>query len=142
MATTKVAIKRKSNTATVSGPCPHKVTVEREVSILPTDYPGLNNLPSINGVTLIGDKAGSNLSLLSNVPSDYDTVSLLDAGKKETFVVVLGVDGEKAKKVPILDFTQSISGFTTNEEINPNVAVGAYQFVEVKNSEGTTNGNN
>lgn len=141
MATTKVAIKRKSNTATVSVSCPRRVTIDREVSILPTDYPGLNNLPSINGVTIIGDKSGSDLSLLSNVPSDYDTVSLLDAGKKETFVVVLGVDGEKAKKVPILDFTQSIAGFTTNEEINPDVAVGAYQFVEVKNTEAITNGN-
>lgn len=135
MVAVKAVNSKRARTVPVVVSCPQTVVVEKGISILPTDYEGLNNLPSINGVTLIGEKTGSELSLLSSISSDYETVSLLDAGKKAAFVVVLREDDGKAQKVPLIDFTQSVSGFSTNEKINPDVAVGAYQFVEVKQGE-------
>lgn len=110
--------------------CTKKVEVKRCVSVMPNDYNELENIPKINGVDLKGDMTSHSLSLLSSKQDDYETVSLLDAGKENRYVVVIG-DGDP-KKIPMLDFTAQIAGFTTVDELNPDVAIGAYQFVAVK----------
>lgn len=112
--------------------CIPGVEVKRVISVLASDYTGLDNLPMINGVSLIGDKTANELSLLSTKAEDYQTVSLVDAGKSKGYVVVLG-ENSTPKKVSIMDFTSQVTGFTTNDEINPDVAIGAYQFVKVEN---------
>lgn len=115
--------------------CKKKIAVKRCVSVMPNDYNELDNLPKINGVELKGEMTSHSLSLLSSKPEIYETVSLLDAGKESRFVVVVG-DGEP-KKIPMIDFTAQITGFTTVDELNPDVAIGAYQFVAVQeNKEG------
>ena len=110
--------------------CTKKVEVKRCVSVMPNDYNELKNIPKINGVDLKGDMTSHSLSLLSSKQDDYETVSLLDAGKENRYVVVIG-DGDP-KKIAMLDFTAQIAGFTTVDELNPDVAIGAYQFVAAK----------
>ena len=112
--------------------CVPGVEIKRIVSVLASDYSGLENLPEINGVSLVGNKGAKELSLLSSKTEDYQTVSLVEAGKSNGYVVVLGDSGETSK-VSLMDFTSQVTGFTTNDEINKDVAIGAYQFVKVEN---------
>lgn len=108
---------------------PTHVEIHRCVSVLPNDYTILENLPSINGVTLKGDQKAQDLSLLSLNRDDYETISLLDKeDDEESYLIVLGV--EKATKVSLSDFLAQASGFKTVDTCDENVPIGMYLFVE------------
>ncbi len=108
---------------------PAHVEIHRCVSVLPNDYTILENLPSINGVTLKGDQKAQDLNLLSINRDDYETVSLLDKEvDKESYLIVLGV--EKATKVSLSDFIAQSSGFKTVDSCDEDVPVGTYLFVQ------------
>lgn len=106
------------------------VRIFPKVSVLPTDYTILDNLPKINGVTLLGEITTQQLNLLSSDIEKYETISLADC--KDKYVVVLG--GEEPKKMLIsnLSLSGNNSGFETSDLLNLDVAVGVYQFVEIK----------
>ena len=92
--------------------------------ILMANYPDLQNLPQINGVTLVGDKSAAALSLLSSKASDYPTMRR-EAAKDTHYVPILG---EVNGKVKLSD----IAGpkLSTVSEIPLDMAVGDYIFLE------------
>lgn len=127
------------STRTTSTQCsPVSVKVKRCVSVLPNDYSQLENMPTINGVTLIDDLKANELGVLSSNKNDYETLSVLDQDIKDNFVVVLG-DG-KVSKVSLDEFLEQAgsggtsrgNGFKTVDVIDIDIPVGAYQFVEKK----------
>ena len=92
--------------------------------ILMGNYPDLQNLPQINGVTLVGDKSAAALSLLSSKASDYPTMRR-EAAKDTHYVPILG---EVNGKIRLSD----IAGpkLSTVSEIPLDMAVGDYIFLE------------
>ena len=92
--------------------------------ILMANYPDLQNLPKINGVTLVGDKSAAALSLLSSKASDYPTMRR-EAAKDTHYVPILG---EVNGKIRLSD----IAGpkLSTVSEIPLDMAVGDYIFLE------------
>ena len=92
--------------------------------ILMGNYPDLQNLPQINGVTLVGDKSAAELSLLSSKASDYPTMRR-EAAKDTHYVPILG---ETNGKIRLSD----IAGpkLSTVSEIPADMAVGDYIFLE------------
>ena len=92
--------------------------------ILMGNYPDLQNLPQINGVTLIGDRSAAELSLLSSKASDYPTMRR-EAAKDTHYVPILG---EVNGKIRLSD----IAGpkLSTVSEIPLDMAVGDYIFLE------------
>lgn len=122
------------NTKT-SGQCtPVSVKVKRCVSVLPNDYTVLENLPTINGVSLIGNTTAQDLELLSSKGEDYETVSLLKKQEVEGYLVIIG--GERPTKIALNKFLEEAGklsygeGFETVDVINPDAPIGTYQFVE------------
>lgn len=124
---------------TNSGTCtPATVKVHRCVSVLPNDYSVMENLPKINGVTLLGEMTSKQLNLLSSKADDYETKTVEDV--KEKYIMVLGEAGEEAQKVKVSDFlsqasggdggSTETSGFATTSSIDEETAVGTYLFVE------------
>lgn len=115
---------------------PLSVKVKRCVSVLPNDYTVLENLPAINGVTLIGNIKAKDVELLSSRGDDYETVSLLDNKESEGYLIVLGA--EKVTKVKLSDVLSQAGGlshgegFKTVDVFNPDAPIGTYQFVEKK----------
>lgn len=91
---------------------------------LTRNYPDLQNLPKINGVTLVGDKSEAELSLLSSKASDYPTMSI-GAVRDTHYVPILG---ETNGKIRLSD----IAGpkLSTVSEIPLDMAVGDYIFLE------------
>ena len=91
---------------------------------LTRNYPDLQNLPQINGVTLVGDKSAAALSLLSSKASDYPTMRR-EAAKDTHYVPILG---EVNGKIRLSD----IAGpkLSTVSEIPADMAVGDYIFLE------------
>ena len=91
---------------------------------LTQNYPDLQNLPQINGVTLIGDRSAAELSLLSSKASDYPTMRR-EAAKDTHYVPILG---EVNGKIRLSD----IAGpkLSTVSEIPLDMAVGDYIFLE------------
>ena len=91
---------------------------------LTQNYPDLQNLPKINGVTLVGDKSAAALSLLSSKASDYPTMRR-EAAKDTHYVPILG---EVNGKIRLSD----IAGpkLSTVSEIPLDMAVGDYIFLE------------
>lgn len=91
---------------------------------LTANYPDLQNLPQINGVTLVGDKSAAALSLLSSKASDYPTMRR-EAAKDTHYVPILG---EVNGKIRLSD----IAGpkLSTVSEIPLDMAVGDYIFLE------------
>ena len=72
------------STRTTSTQCsPVSVKVKRCVSVLPNDYSQLENMPTINGVTLIGDLKANELGVLSSNKNDYETLSVLNPFPRE-----------------------------------------------------------
>ena len=92
--------------------------------ILMGNYPDLQNLPQINGVTLVGDRSAAALSLLSSKASDYPTMRR-EAAKDTHYVPILG---EVNGKIRLSD----IAGpkLSTVSEIPADMAVGDYIFLE------------
>lgn len=91
---------------------------------LTANYPDLQNLPQINGVTLVGDKSAAALSLLSSKASDYPTMRR-EAAKDTHYVPILG---EVNGKIRLSD----IAGpkLSTVSEIPADMAIGDYIFLE------------
>lgn len=92
--------------------------------ILMANYPDLQNLPKINGVTLIGDKSAAELSLLSSKASDYPTMRR-EAAKDTHYVPILG---EVNGKIRLSDIAGT--KLSTVSEIPLDMAVGDYIFLE------------
>lgn len=92
--------------------------------ILMGNYPDLQNLPQINGVTLIGDKSAAELSLLSSKASDYPTMRR-EAAKDTHYVPILG---EVNGKIRLSDIAGT--KLSTVSEIPLDMAVGDYIFLE------------
>lgn len=107
-----------------------QVKLKPLVSILPNDYTIMDNLPKINGVTLIGEKTAQQLSLLSSNQDNYDSISLTDAKANGGYVIVVG--GQAPAKISIGELVPKGNGFITSKEIDSDVNVGLYQFVEKK----------
>lgn len=113
---------------------PTTVKVHRHISVLPNDYSELENIPSINGIRLIGEQTAKQLNLLSAKVEDYETVSVESAQDK--YVLIIGKSGEQ-QKISLLDLTANSgtgvieggSGFTTSDTVDDEMAIGTYQFV-------------
>lgn len=114
------------------GCTPTRVNLHRCVSVLPNDYSRLENIPTINGVSLIGDLKAVDLGLLSLEPENYETVSVLD--KKDGYLVLLG--DAKPEKVSLKEILEQAGGkisgygFVTVGELNTELPIGSYQFVK------------
>lgn len=112
------------------------IQIHKCVSVLPNDYKVLENIPTINGVSLIGDMDSKTLGLLSLRVDDYETISLLN-GKPEDGKYVLVLGESDVVKVPLVEFAtastdpQGGGSFTTTETVDPDIPVGSYQFVEI-----------
>ena len=50
--------------------------VSKVLSLLPSDYRGLINLPTVNGVEVSGDLTSKDLSILSSQADNYDGLDL------------------------------------------------------------------
>lgn len=110
------------------------VKIHRCVSVLPNDYSILENLPKINGVTLLGDLTTEGLNLLSSETDSYESVSLEQAKEEDAYLLVIQADG-KPKRVSLSYLktgTEVEGGFQTVDEVNGKAAIGSYQFVEKK----------
>ena len=111
---------------------PTRVNLHRCVSVLPNDYSQLENVPKINGVSLMGDLKAGDLGLLSSNPENYETVSVLD--KKDGYIVLLG--GAKPEKIALDELLEqaggkvSGEGFVTVNELDTALPIGSYQFVK------------
>ena len=92
--------------------------------ILMGNYPDLQNLPKINGVTLVGDKSAAELSLLSSKAADYPTMRL-GAVRDTHYVPILG---ETNGKIRLSDIAGT--KLSTVSEIPEDMAVGDYIFLE------------
>lgn len=68
------------------------VRLKKVVSVLPNDYSQLENLPSIDGVTLSGDISSKELNLLSSSSAEYETMKLSGLAGKGMYVPVIGED--------------------------------------------------
>ena len=117
---------------TVNTHCaPTNAHLMRCVSILPNDYTNLENQPSINGETLVGNKSAKELGILSILPENYEPVDIHNAAAKNGGIVIVGDDNS-----PMILSAQSIldrgTGFFTSEEIDGDVEIGVYQFVQKK----------
>lgn len=97
---------------------------------LNTDYEQLQNLPKINGVTLLGDLSSGELSLLSAKSSDYLEIS--EQQVQDKFILVLGDNQNAPTKLSIAKIPSALglSKVETVEQLNPNVENGTYQFVK------------
>lgn len=110
------------------------VSIHRCISILPNDYVNLVNLPTINGVTLLGELKAADLNLLSSKRGDYQETTLEAAQEGGGYLVVL-LPGGQSQRLS-LDYIRSgldvEGGFLTVNEFDPDAPVGSYQFVEKK----------
>lgn len=110
------------------------VKLHRHISILPNDYANLVNLPTLNGVTLLGDLKSTELNLLSSAKEDYEDTSLEDAQAQDGYLVVL-LPNSTPKCVSLSYIRSALDvegGFLTVDEFNPDAPVGSYQFVVKK----------
>ena len=100
-----------------------KAKLSSSISIT-QNYPDLQNLPQINGVTLVGDKSAAELSLLSSKTADYPTMSIGDV-RATHYLPVLGETNGKVK-------LSDIGGtkLSTVSEIPEDMAIGDYIFLE------------
>ena len=67
-----VAIKKTIHAHIVSADQKNPTQIGKVFSLLPSDYRGLINLPTINGTEVIGDMKAKELSLLSSRVDDYN----------------------------------------------------------------------
>lgn len=105
--------------------------VGKVLSLLPSDYRNLINLPTINGTEVSGDLAAKELSLLSSKVEDYDDHNLGGTEDEGKYFVLVGADQAMAK-VPAETVAKTLSIIKTTEEIDKDMDVGAYRFVEKK----------
>ncbi len=103
-------------------------------SLLPSDYRGLINLPTINGAEVTGDMTSKELSLLSARTEDYNEHELETDENEGKYFVLVG-DGEEVAKVPAKTVAKTLSLIQTTDTIGEDMDVGAYRFVEKKRGE-------
>lgn len=105
--------------------------VGKVLSLLPSDYRNLINLPTVNGVEISGDLTSKELSLLSSNAEDYIEHTLGVDNDEGKYFVVIGEDQTTAK-VPVKTVAKTLSLIKTTEEIDEDMDVGSYRFVEKK----------
>lgn len=106
------------------------IRLKKVVSVLPNDYSQLENLPSIDGVTLSGDISSKELNLLSSSSAKYETIKLSNLAAKGMYVPVIGED-ESSGKVPVDDFLEE-GKVKVAETLDEDVSVGTIQLVKIK----------
>lgn len=108
-----------------------RVSAQPRVSVLPNDYTILQNLPTINGVTLKGDLTPDDVNLLSGSAKDYDTLSVLkEVDDKPSYLIVLGEDN--ASKISLSDFISQSAVIKTADSCDNDAPIGTYLFVNKK----------
>lgn len=105
--------------------------VSKVLSLLPSDYRGLINLPTVNGVEVSGDLTSKDLSILSSQADNYDELDLSTGNNEGKYFVLVGSD-ETTAKVPAQTIAKSLSILKTTEELDEDMDVGSYRFVEKK----------
>ena len=128
------AIKKTIHAHIVSADQKNPTQIGKVFSLLPSDYRGLINLPTINGAEVTGDMIAKELSLLSSRVEDYNEHEL-EAGENEGKYFVLVGEGEEVAKVPAKTVAKTLSLIKTTDEIDDDMEVGAYRFVEKKRGE-------
>lgn len=109
--------------------CNAPIQIRKVVSVLPNDYGQLTNLPTVNGVSLIGELTAESLNLLSADGKEYAPVKLNDVAGKDMYLIAVGEGGPQ--KVPVDDFIgeKKGNGVQTTEKLDTEVVVGTIQFV-------------
>lgn len=92
----------------------------------PLNYSEMSNKPKINGVELNGELTAADLELLSSRLDDYRTVDPNQLAEQNYLVVL--VDGAPVK-VPVKQVMSS--KIKTVSELDPDVPIDSYQFVEI-----------
>lgn len=105
--------------------------VNKVLSLLPSDYRGLINLPTLNGVEISGDQTSKDLSILPSRVDEYEDLNLEEGSNEGKYFVLVG-DDETTAKVPAETVAKTLSILKTTEELDENMDVGAYRFVEKK----------
>ena len=105
--------------------------VSKVLSLLPSDYRGLVNLPTVNGVEVSGDLTSKDLSILSSQVDNYDELDLGEGNNEGKYFVLVG-DNETTAKVPAQTIAKTLSILKTTEELDKDMDVGSYRFVEKK----------
>lgn len=105
--------------------------VSKVLSLLPSDYRGLINLPTVNGVEVSGDLTSKDLSVLSSQVGNYDEFDLDEGNNEGKYFVLVGND-ETTAKVPAQTVAKTLSILKTTEELDEDMDVGSYRFVEKK----------
>lgn len=109
--------------------CNAPIQIRKVVSVLPNDYGQLTNLPTVNGVSLIGELTARSLNLLSADSKEYSPVKLTDAAGKGMYIVAVGEDGPQ--KVPVDDFIAEKKGSAVlvTDKLDTEVEDGTIQLV-------------
>lgn len=105
--------------------------VKKVLSLLPSDYRGLINLPTLNGVEISGDLTSKDLSILPSVAEEYEDHALGEGNDEGKYFVLVG-DDETTAKVPAQTVARTLSLIKTTEELDEDMDVGSYRFVEKK----------
>lgn len=127
------AIKKTIHAHIVSAEQKNPTQIGKVFSLLPSDYRGLINLPTINGAEVTGDTTAKELSLLSSKVEDYNEHELGTDDNDGKYFVLVG-DGEEVAKVPAKTVAKTLSLIKTTDEID-DMDIGAYRFVEKKRGE-------
>lgn len=127
------AIKKTIHAHIVSAEQKNPTQIGKVFSLLPSDYRGLINLPTINGAEVTGDMTAKELSLLSSKVEDYNEHELGTDENDGKYFVLVG-DGEEVAKVPAKTVAKTLSLIKTTDEID-DMDIGAYRFVEKKRGE-------
>lgn len=106
------------------------IIIKKIISILPNDYVQLTNKPTINGITIEGDKTATELSLLSSNKEDYETVTLSEMQNKDRYLI--GIGDDKTYKVSVDDVLEETKNVSVTEELDTDAADGTIQFVLLK----------
>ena len=92
-----------------------RVKVKKIVSIRPDDYEKLKNLPSINGLELVGSLTSDELKLLSAVLANYKEKSLPELPQGSNYILVMGES--ETYRVSLKDLYAAISAVDTGSKI-------------------------
>lgn len=128
------AIKKTIHAHIVSADQKNPTQIGKVFSLLPSDYRGLINLPTINGTEVTGDMVAKELSLLSSKVDDYNEHELGADDSEGKYFVLVG-DGEEVAKVPAKTIAKTLSLIKTADTLDENMDVGAFRFVEKKRGE-------
>ncbi len=128
------AIKKTIHAHIVSADQKNPTQIGKVFSLLPSDYRGLINLPTINGTEVTGDMSAKELSLLSSKVEDYNEHEL-GADENEGKYFVLVGDGEEVARVPAKAVAKTLSLIKTADTLDEDMDVGAFRFVEKKRGE-------